>query len=512
MFIHFSSRRESGHIFLLLRYYQDKVNMPKRRSGHGQEGASDLGSSTIDKIDEAPVKNIRLDRVGRQEADILYMPPLQTQVIDSLDELLLPMQAAGGDSSVVTFQITGNDYWLNLKDSELIIDYEYTDAAGGNLADGLAANKLSTTRRSYAESQLFHTLWKSVEVRVNETDVGSRVQSYPIKAYLDTILSTSEEDQKHLEETILFEKDKQFEKPLPAADNLFTEFSSKTIRLHDIARPTTRYRMVGHIKHFLFKQEKWLPPRTNVELQLTKANPEIYLKSANDAAEVPRVKIMSMSMNIKKHKLNPKDQEHIEKVMSKYPARFPLSGRKELKYHNIARGSSVYVAQTLFSGVSPTMIVVGFVKGTNFLGNHKGSTFNFENFNIEEIFFMKNGKKYPTSSYNRLDLGADAVHTRSAIGPYNALKKLGQSLKEPKILNISYEDFCNKGYTLFVFDFTNNDNEEREEVFSTVNNAPASMHVTFREPTAEAINAVLYSSYDNTLTINQDHQVSYNWL
>lgn len=493
-----------------------REKMPKRKSGHGdghvKSDVGDIGGSTLEKIDEAPVKNIRLERVGRQEADILYMPPLQTQVVDTLDETLLPIQAAGGDSSVVTFHIVGNDYWLNLKDSELVINYEYTNAAGGNLANGKTGNGLSSTRKSYPETQLFHTLWKSVEVRINETEIGSRVQSYPIKAYLDTILSTSEQDQKQLAETILFEKDTQYEKAVDQQENPLDELGAKLIRLTDIMRPTTRYRMVGHLMHFLFKQDKWLPPRTNVEVQLTKANREIYMKSFEDVAQVPQVKIVSMSMNIKKHKLNPKDQEHVEKVMRRYPARFPLTGRKELKYHNIARGSSVYVAQTLFSGVSPTQVIVGFVRGTNFLGNLHGSTLNFEHFNIEEIFFMKNGKKYPTSGYSHLDLGGHAFSNRSALAPYKALKMLGHSLKEPKLLNISYEDFCSKGYTLFVFDFTNNDNEDSEEVFAPVNNAPASMHVTFREPTQESINAVLYSSFDNTLTINQDHQVSFNWL
>ena len=92
------------------------------------------------------------------------------------------------------------------------------------------------------------------------------------------------------------------------------------------------------------------------------------------------------------------------------------------------------------------------------------------------------------------------------------LLELGQNMTPPKELNITYEDWCSKGYTLFVFVFTPDKQESMDvDVFSHVNDAPINIHMQFRTAVTNSINVLLYSKFDSLIKLSPNKQATWNW-
>ena len=488
-----------------------KTSKKKRSIGKKTDGASNTNKhgSTTTIGDQPPVANIHLEGVGKPEFDILLMPKYQLQVADRFDEEILPLQAAAGDSSVVSFEIRGTDAFLNIHETELVVQYKYVNKDTGlPIATSIQGNK-KNFRRTYEESQIIHSLWQTVEVAINNQSINSHVHSYPIKAQLDTLLQKDKQQQKVLGYSSHFEKDTDMDTDWDAhADTLYTTKPSREMRLIKTGSATTTYTVRDKLHHFLFEQDKCIPPKIDIRLVLTKAREEFYLKTFEDD-NIVRLKIEKMYLKIVRQKLNPKYHLHILDVWSRSKARYPLR-RNEVRYHNIPQGQSEYTAQSVFSGVSPTQIIVGFLHATNFAGHHQRSLFNFTNSNVEDIHFEKNGKRIPTLGYKKLDF-PNAVNTGSALAPFKALMDIGK--RQGHDINISYPEYCESGYSLFSFDFTPDvDEAGSDAVFSSVNTAPINMFVNFKPAPDHAINVILYSFYDSLLEISKDGHITYNWM
>ena len=88
----------------------------------------------------------------------------------------------------------------------------------------------------------------------------------------------------------------------------------------------------------------------------------------------------------------------------------PLSPRIDLSYLTIGTGITTFRAQAVFKGESPTQVVVAMVDGRNFLGDYKRSLYHFQHFNLNEIWFTKNGVQILTQGYVDVGLGDPEVN------------------------------------------------------------------------------------------------------
>ena len=156
--------------------------------------AAALSGSSIQFLDGAPV-DVPLKSTRQPKYDILAIPDVQNQVQETYYDHVEPIQ--GGDDSnsiVVVFYIKGNNHHLCLNDCELVVECKLVAANGTDLSNSINPNR-KNFRCTIIELQLIHELWSNVEVKINNTNIRSHVHHYGLKAYLDTLLSTSKNDQ-----------------------------------------------------------------------------------------------------------------------------------------------------------------------------------------------------------------------------------------------------------------------------------------------------------------------------
>ena len=187
--------------------------MPKAARGRKKHygGATVIGSSEK-PYDEPPLKNVhQKDVKGLEKFDILSVPDVQAQVLETHTEIVRPQQAPGGDSSVVTLPIRGQDDFIDVHHTEVVVRLRYTATNGTDFARNWADNK-KLFRKSFVNSNILDSLWQSVEVRINDTDVKSHIFSYALMSHhIRTLLSTDKDDQELLKETVYFEKDTAYD-------------------------------------------------------------------------------------------------------------------------------------------------------------------------------------------------------------------------------------------------------------------------------------------------------------
>ena len=159
--------------------------------------------------------------------------------------------------------------------------------------------------------------------------------------------------------------------------------------------------------------------------------------SWGDRENIPQIKIVSIRFWMKYQKLFSDQMLRVEQVLSKYYMLMPLSPRIDLSYLTIAAGVTTFRAQAVFQGASHTQVVVAMIDGRNFLGDYERSLYHFQHFDLNEIWFTKNGVKIPTEGYVDVGLGDVAVNRGSAMYAWKSVMELEKNMVPPKELNIS---------------------------------------------------------------------------
>lgn len=493
---------------------KSKRNIYYQRGGGG--GSKPNGStegSTVADHNEAPVDQ-KLKKVGLPEFDLTSVPVIQAQVDKTITTKITSRTNITPQSTVFQFIVNGDDYYINLKRSYFIIKYKWVGRDNENLVSKISAAKTGF-RKDFPETNLFHTLWKSFEVLIDNKKIPSHNNDlYYMNAYFQTLFNYEEKDFDELFHTQRWEKDNHFDKEWSGevATHKYDTIASREKRLIETNSATSELSMVGKPFHFLFDQPKCLPPRRNLEIIFEKSPEKIYLKSYGTTQEIA-LQITDIEFYLVKHKLALDSDLYIQKILqSGTTAKFPIHNRRELQYLNIPQGVRSFNNPVTFSGSNPTGLIIGLLDGRNFNGENKRSVFNFQNFNLATIYCEKNGVQYPSLKYAKLDYKNKAEKSHSAIVPWLELLNIGK--KMDKRIDISYTNFCKDGYSLYYFDFTPDKGEANNgvEYFSFSNSSPIQIYFEFDEMTPSSIIAIMMPTFDGLLELGRDSLVRYNWL
>ena len=541
--------------------------MPKRRRADADmdllnvadevKATAAISGSTVMAPEFNPVTN-NAQILGKPEFDVLAEPQQADMVESTYIEDIFPTSQAP-DAQSLEFVIMGNDKWILLNSIELFLKLRVV-AADGNDIPAVANN--ADAIGAYPEVQLLHSLWQNVLVDVNNQNLGNLVKNYYTKAYLDTLLKTNKETQEFLKDTIGWDKDTHLgaafdrkstqptlrhngvDLSVPNAGGmagaavanapnldlavltqagvhnvrLWDQFEDRINRVKRVHRGSHDFILRGKLGHYFFEQNKALIPDQNLKVTLIKARPEICMMCTNpnrvNQNTVPKVKVLEAKLLVTRQKLRADYQVAIDGALLKNPALYPLMARVETKEINVNQGVTLWNATSIVHGISPSLIVIGFVSAAKYTGAYATSFHDFEHFDLEEIYLMKDGLRYPNNGYKNLGLNDHPELSMSALPAYKALMKLGETAANPYILNISYEEWCNRGMTLFAFDLTDNNHQASlsPEIVNTTAPSNINIHAHFANATPGPLICFMYAAYDNRMEIDSQHKkVRYNF-
>ena len=321
----------------------------------------------------------------KSELDLESVPHLQIGIVD--DYLVRTGPKSGLESGgPLEFLIpaSGDDYldlshcYFYLTDDGTAIETLKTDSTGGEDSSVAPVNLL------------FHSLFRQLDLVMNDALVATSGDTYPIRAYLTTLLSYGRDAKEtwlnHLEGWCMDEHGK-----CDARDNIgLLNHRNRIVN----SQP---FDFKGRLHSDMLLQERLVPNNVNVRLVLSRSRPAFHLMDFNRKSSY-HVRIEKAILEVCKVKVAASEQLPLEKVLTTSGAKYPLA-HVVTRHFTLAAGASTADVDALFTGQIPTKVIIGLVNNEAFIGSWTKSPFNFAHMDLNQACLVVDGRPLPAQPW-----------------------------------------------------------------------------------------------------------------
>ena len=433
--------------------------------------------------------------VRKNELSYFDIPPIQ----DSIEKEYyqdVSSESTTPDARTLEFNIAGSTgVCLDLAKSYIKLKVKVVKADGSPLH--------ATTEKDGGKvsvvNNLLHSLFSNIDVSLNDIFVSRSYSNYPYKAYIQNLLTYSKDS-----------KQKGFlrcEGWWTDETGKYEDFSSKAIVGRRSWILNKSLELGGTLKCDLFQQHKLLPSQINVKIRCVRSDSnfallDLYTKAENNPNKGSyKIVVENAVFRVKKVQLTHHEEERLVKEIHAGPFTIPVR-RTDVTVHTISPGLLNCTVERIAEGQLPRQIFVAFVDSHAYNSEQDKNPFLFNTFDIDSVAMFVNGVMHPSRPYT------PDFTNKHYVDSYLALCNAVGGWRMDHIPDgVSYEDFCS-GACIFSFSVTPETNTSCDFV-NSMQTGNISMEVKFTKavPT-NAVNAIIYSEYDNNIYINSSRQIS----
>lgn len=415
--------------------------------------------------------------------DLFTVPPTQTSIENGFYVEYSPL-AALNPSSNIEFRVNnkaGVDY-LDLANTFLSINARVVRADGKTLE---AADRIVPT------NLWLHSLFTQVDILLNGTLVTPSENTYPYKAYLETLLSYDKQTAESQLQCSMFTHEEGGKMDTIATND------GMLLRGRAIAQSNT-VSMFGRLHADIMKTNRFLINGVDVVFRLVKSKDVFNLISTPRQNVEYKTEITNAVLFVRKCKLNPSVLIQHQKILSRgETAKYPIK-RVTVKTFSVAQGSLTSTHDNLFLSQLPKRMVVGLVDSDAYSGHAQKNPFNFKHQNLSYIGLNIDGENKPSTPLTP-DFEA-GVFTR----PYYKLyTDLGLACKNES-LSFGLNDF-DKGYALYAFDLSPSILDGNQ--IELVKSGNIRLELKFGKALTAPIHVIVYGELDSIIEINNSRQI-----
>lgn len=371
----------------------------------------------------------------KSELDLFLIPPTQTAIEKGYFVEYHPIGNIR-DGVPVEFNISGNgEDYLDLSSSYMFVKVKITKSDGSHF----------TKNEAVAPVNLFlHALFSQVDISLNERAISSSNNTYPYRAYIETLLNFGEDAKKSLLSCECFYKDEQLEISDPTTENGNPGLKKR----FDLTSNSKVLDMIGPLHCDIFQQNRLLLNLVDLKIKLSRSKPEFCLMSPppKDATEIPlqfKVVLEHASLFIRKVKVSPGVLLGHAKALEKSSAKYPID-RVLCKTYSVPSGSLCFLQDNVFLGPMPKRIVIGLLENTAVNGDYTLNPFLFKHHNVNFLSIYVDGQSIPGKP---LELNFDSNNY------IRAYHRLFTGFNRDSGNFVTREDFAN-GHALYAFDLS----------------------------------------------------------
>ncbi|KAM3915724.1 uncharacterized protein F54H12.2-like [Leptodactylus fuscus] len=421
----------------------------------------------------------------KSELDIFDIPPTQTSIENSFFVEAQPI-AALTDKAPLEFFISGtSDFYYDLNNTFLYINCRIVKQDNTAIADGARVGFINYP---------IATLFNQVDVTLGDRLISQSDNLYSYRAYLETLLSYSNQSLESQFTAGLFYKD-------TAGHHNTRTLDGENLGFIKRARATARSRpveLLGPIFADIFNQPKLLLNGLDLKIKLSRNKDTFCLMSSD--AEPYKVQILLAALYVKRVQVSPAVRIGHSQALLTNPAKYSID-KASLKVYSIPQGTRVANHENLFLGQIPKTVILGFVDNEAFSGSVAKNPLCFEHFNISLASLYYDGHQVPSRPFQP-DFASE-----QAVREYMALVHIAGKQKSDSGLSIDREEFLN-GYTLFAFDLT--PDQEPGGHFSLVKTGNLRAEIRFAVPTPHTLNMIVYAVNSDILQISHEREVIFS--
>ena len=423
----------------------------------------------------------------KSELDLFAVPPTQTSIEEGrwVEHQPLTSLDSGGP---IEFILPGTgDAYLDLANTYLLIRAKVVRWIGTDLADDTPVGPVNNW---------LHSLFSQVDVYLNDTLVTPSSNTYPYRAYVETLLSYGDEAKNTQLTSQLWYKD-------TAGHMEATTENDGNLGLAERRRHIAESRvveMMGRLHVDLFLQERFLLNGVSVKIRLVRSKDSFSLMAGGQNPDY-KVQIVDAVLFARKAVLSPTVQMAQIKALEKGTAKYPLRP-VDCKVYSIPQGAMSHTHENLFLGTLPKRLILWCIDNDAYNGEYSKNPFNAKNNAINFLAVYLDGRQVPAKPLQpNFEKGS---YIRSYVNLFSATGKQAQDEGNA----LSRDDFGN-GYTFFGFDLTPDGCDGG--CFHLVRNGNLRIEIHFAAALAQTVNVVVYGEFEAVLEIDKGRNVIYDY-
>ena len=333
-----------------------------------------MSTATLSKISEDSSDSVTTG------FDLFSTPHTHTSVVWRETVPILPIRDSSSD--LIEFNLPREDgHYYDTSDVKLLLKLRLLKE------DGTVLHANARDCAVALGDSFLASLFSSVSIKLNGQDVEYE-PNYPHRAFVETLLNYDKgAKETHLWTSQGWIEDKSVCKNF--ADLSAGDLLARKERIND----GKTISLFGFINMSLFKQERFLPPNTQMTLTLRRSHPKFCLHSATATpAGGVQIKIDKSELWVTKILANPALQSAQSKVMMKANAmvRIPLN-RVKTQFHVIPAGVTDWRIVLAENGQKPTRVVVGLINHKAKSGDFTLNPFRFGHNNVTHMEMLIDG-------------------------------------------------------------------------------------------------------------------------
>jgi hypothetical protein len=390
------------------------------------------------------------------------------------------------DKGPIEFLLKDNKEYINLDATTVTVKCKIVNV------DGKAIAKHNTDDQVAFVNNAMHSMFRDVEVKINDKRVEGSDNTYPYKSIIRSLFAYSKETQEGQLFSVGFVRDDHAHMDA-VANSAFIKRKAWT------AEGAVK-EFKGRLNISMLNQDRFLVPGADLSIKFERAKDEFVIFN-NVAALKPKVVITSMELQLMVAKVNPEImQQHAQALASGVPALYP-NERVEMEKIICKKDSTGETKDFLFHGKIPKYVLMLMVSNAAMNGDYTKNPFNFKHFNLSYVHLRKDRNNAPFPPFE------PNFAKGTVLQEYLSLLQSNGVLGKNTVLPISFEEF-KSGYTNFQWNLSDNGKG------SNVTNDPRGnleIEVKFAEALPEAINVLLYGIFDSNVLVYLDDVVEMDY-
>ena len=405
-----------------------------------------------------------------------------------------PSFISSGDNSSIQFHIPGNSsQYLKLSQSMLYVKLKIVKD------DGSSFNTTSTAAVEHETATpidlILHSLWSSVDIKLNHTLVSTSGTDYMYKAMIETLLNYSSETKANQLPIIGFSGDSgNFEQTSPLIPPMNHGLRTRYLWF-DKESMTAEF--MGPLMSDICNQDKLILPGVDVDIKLWPTRDEFRLITHPEGLRC-KLMVEDIYYNICKVKVSPEIMIGHNAALEISDAMYPFQ-RTDIRTYNLSGNLYGTTIEDIWQGEVPTRLVVGMVKSQSYSGDFTTNPYLFDHFDISSIGFYVNGEPTPQQPM-QMDV-ANGSFLQALIGLY----KVSGKLMDNTDIGINRQNF-EQGYALIGFDIDPTTSPDFRYL-GKPRQGHTKLELNFKNALEYPITIILYATFPETMTIDETRNV-----
>lgn len=418
---------------------------------------------------------------SKTELDLFTLPPTQTSIELGQWVQYKPL-ASIADDGPLEFVISGlGDEYIDLSQTLISLKVRILNTDGSIVTN--ESNKVGPV------NCFLHSLFSQVEVYLNQKLVSVGGNTYPYRAYIETLLSYGAEAKESHLSSALWVTD--------TAEHMdATEDENKGLKKRrSFVLNSSPIDLMGHIHSDIFHQNKYLLNGVELKVKLLRSRDEFSLMSKSQF----KVNIMEASLMVRRVKINPTVLIAHAKAIEQYSAKYPIT-RVDVKSFTIPAGMMGKTIDNVYLGQLPKRIIIGLVNNKAFNGSLRHNPYNFHHYNVNFLSMYIDGQQVPSKALQP-DFLVHNLYTQC----YQTLFS-GTGVHFSNGGNAISREMYPNGFCLFAFDLTP-DLGAGSHHWSLVRRGSLRIDVRFHLTLTETVNCIVYGEFDNLIEVDKYRNV-----